>query len=270
MKAGRSIRTVFLIVFALFAIMGLSAFRSGSSKPPGSSHQHLDVSVRSVLPKLEILSITSIAPGTVEYLVRNGYDKDITAVVTRLSDSARTTHFMRRDYIYAGLEERQKLPAGKTDNFFYSPDPPGKEIVIVGVLFSDLTREGALDQIEGLLEVRRGVKMQLARINPQTQRLSATSESLMEDRVQRLRQLIENLPIQADDGLPMSSDLEHGLRTGQTFLLSDLSKVEKELRSETQVFYSRDGEAITENGQVRFRRQAKWFEDYFKSMERRL
>ena len=77
--------------------------------------------MRSLLPKLEITEVKPVSADTVRFVVRNGYDKDITAVITTLGPG----RVIRRDYITAELDKYQKLASGASDDFLYGADSPG-------------------------------------------------------------------------------------------------------------------------------------------------
>ena len=203
-------RTTFIVGSALCAIVGLSALRIGAPSLNASTRQQ-DIVVRSLLPKLEITGLTQISPTTVRFILRNGYEKDITAVIITLEPG----RVIRTDYVYAELPKHQQIASGASDDFLSGIDAPGngQQVAITSVLFSDMTVEGDdLRNIRGVLEKRRAVKLQLGRVNPSLEKLTEVKQSLLLGELHRIRQLAESLPVKVDDAAP--HDFQSGLITG--------------------------------------------------------
>jgi len=246
-------------------LLAISAVRVGSST--ASVGSQLDIKARSLFPKLLVTSVTQVDPRTVRVWFRNDYDKDITAIVFSLGPGST----IRRDYLVAEAEEQQRLGPGATDDLLYTVEALTKEIVAVAVLFSDMTREGDKGEIKGVLDTRRGMKIQFARFNPELEKLAVTEPSLMMKELGRLEELAASLPIEADDGSSMSNDLEHGLRNGQRLILSNLSKLEAESRDErVETFYARDGSPLTTRREARVEEKLKRIKKDFKGLQGRL
>src|SRR5213075_3215563 len=89
-------------VFLCIAVVLLS-FQTNSVKTATSKDQS-NPSIRSLVSKLEIVRSKMIGPNTLQVMMRNGYQKDITAVVASMGDEKT----IRRDYVYAELERDQK------------------------------------------------------------------------------------------------------------------------------------------------------------------
>ncbi|MGA9769603.1 MAG: hypothetical protein WBV94_11220 [Blastocatellia bacterium] len=240
------------------ASFNLSDFRVNASKT------QLEFSVKSPFPELEIIQANLLGLGTVQVIMRNGYKKDITAIVTAVGKD--TT--VQRDYIYAELEPNQKLSAGGSDKFLFNPQP-GEEIVIRSVLFSDMTVEGNRQEIKTVLDTRSGVRIQLSCINPQLESLSRVTNPMIQAELQRIKQFAESLPLEKDD---MSEGLEHGLRDGRNLILKYISEIETKLGKERVETSSNGKQSITFDYTAieNFKRHSARVENDFKSLERRL
>src|SRR6185503_8589394 len=154
-----------------YLLVGLGICLSifGPSIKSNVAPRQFNPTVRSEVSKLEIIQTAMLGPNALQVIMKNGYSKDITAVVAAFGDEKVT----RVDYIFAELEERQKLSPGATDEFSYTIDSKEEEnIVITAVLFSDMTREGDFKAIRDVLDKRLGVKIQLARFNSYLEKLS--------------------------------------------------------------------------------------------------
>jgi hypothetical protein len=195
-----------------------------SRSDDGASTIGSEFSVKSVLPGIRITAIMRLGPKVVQVKLRNAYDRDVTAVVASVGDEK----FVRVDYIYAELEENQKLAAGMSDEFEYGFEP-GDEIVITAVVFGDLTSDGDYRQVRKVIDKRLGMKIQLRRINRTLQRLDGVPAGQIAAEVSKARRFADNLPIETDGRSPLTEGLEHGLRTGRTFILRYLNKLESEL-----------------------------------------
>jgi len=245
--------------------LSLLVFTVRSSR--ASATGQLDIRASSLFRKLPIISVRQIGPRTVQVIFRNDYEKDITALIFSVGASK----VIRRDYILAELEKDQRLSAGAADNLVNTVDPLSRDIVISGVLFSDGSREGDKSEITGLLEERRGMKMQFARFNPRFRSFDPVEPSTMMKELNEIKEFAASLPIATDDGSPMSDDVEHGLRTGQSLILKSLSKLEGDLRDEKiETFYSRDGTALVTTKEERVRKTFTAIEKDLKGLERRL
>ena len=127
--------------------------------------------------------------------------------------------------------------------------------------------------IRGVLEKRRGVKIQLVRVIRGIERLASVDQSLFLDEIQRVNQLAEGLPIRMDDGSPMSDYLEIGLREGREMILSRLVRLETQLRNNAKVetYYTSDGQLMTRTENKEYSRQRVGDDvAMLKSLEQRL
>lgn len=253
--------------FCVCMFVALSSFKFGAFGANASKKQ-INPIVRSLFPELEITEVKQLGEYTLQVIVRNGYKKDITAVVASVGPySAEKYKIVRADYIAAELEKDQKLSSGASDMFLFDL---GGEIVIRAVVFADRTSEGDHRQIKEVFDKRLGRKIQLARINPHLERLGKADGPLIRTEIQRVRQIAENLPIEQEG---MSEGLEYGLRDGRADILIYLSKMETELENEkVEVIYDRANQPMTivHGGEVGFREMAARFEKHFKSLEHRL
>ena len=180
-----------------YLLVGLGVCISifGPSIKSNVAPRQFNPTVRSEISKLEIIQTAMLGPNVLQVIMKNGCSKDITAVVASIEDHKTT----RRDYIYAEMEQDQKLSPGATDEFSYGIDSSEDEnIVIKAVLFSDMTREGDFREIRNVLERRLGVRIQLARFNSHLESLSQVDSKRIKTEFQQLRQFAENLPIKTD------------------------------------------------------------------------
>jgi hypothetical protein len=255
-------------VFIPYLLVGLGVciFLFGSSIKSNIAPKQFNPSVKSVVSKLEIIETKMLGPNVLQVIMRNGYSKDITAVVASIGEEKVT----RRDYIFAEREQSQKLSPGATDEFSYTIDSNEQEnVVIKAVLFSDMTREGDLREIKKVLDKRLGVKIQLARFNSYLEKLNKVDYTRVQTELQKLRQFAENLPIETDGGFRMSHALESGLRHGRAFILNYLSKMNNELGDEKNLDLSNNKQPMAVRYE-RFRNYSLRVENDFKSLESRL
>ena len=237
----------------------------GSSIKSDIAPKQFNPSVKSAVSKLEIIQTQMLGPRVLQVIMKNGYSKDITAVVASIGPDKVT----RTDYIFAEMEQHQKLSPGETDIFIYTIDSSEEEnIVIKAVLFSDMTREGNVRAIKKVLDKRLGFKIQLARFNSHLEKLKKADDTRIRTELQQVRQFAENLPVRTDDGFPMSQALEFGLIQGRYFILRYLSEMNNLLGDE-----KKSGLSINEpmDGRYeKFRKQSLRVERDFKSLESRL
>jgi len=264
-----AIKPYLLGFFCVCMLVALSSFKLDSFRASASKKQ-LDSTVKSLFPELEITEVKQLGEYTLQVIVRNGFKKDITAVVASVGPySVDKYTIVRREYLVAELEKDQKFSSGASDDFSFSPKP-GEEIVIRAVVFADRTSEGDPRQIKEVFDKRLGMKMQLARINPHLERLSKVDSPMIRTELQRVRQIAESLPIEQEG---MSEGLEYGLRDGRADILRYLSKIETELENEKiEIIYDRANQPMTivHGGEVGFREMSARVEKHFKSLERRL
>lgn len=246
--------------------------KSGSSP---SILQPIGVSVRDGL-KLEIVSLKHLSDGlVVEVTMKNGFEKDITAVGA-LSESAGVKQSFRTDYVVAEVEAFQKLAPGATDQFLYSPSrrfevPP--EIIVSAVVFGDGTSKGDKSLIDDILDKRAGMRTQLNRINPYLQRLGKVKSSGLRAELLKVKSIAEALSCDTTDGAPMSDEVAYGLRHGREFILSYLSKLETALENDrVHTYYESDGTPQTRRrtGEEIFRSYFPRVEENFKRLASRL
>jgi hypothetical protein len=252
---------------------GVCIFLFGSSIESDTAPKQFNPSVNSAVSQLEIIQMKMLGPNVLQVTMRNGCSKDITAVVASIGP----TKVTRTDYIFAELEQDQKLSPGATDKFLYTIDSSEQEnIVIKAVLFSDMTWKGDYKEVKDVLDKRYGVKIQLARFNSHLKELNKRLEkrsrvdyTQVQTELQEVRQFAENLPIKMDSGFPMSPDLEFGLRHGRAFILKYLSEMNNLISDDKNLYLSIDRLSMSAKYE-RFRRKSLRVEKDFRSLESRL
>lgn len=250
----------------LLAGFGVCIFLLGSSIKSYVAPKQFNPTVKLAVSKLEIIEMKMLGPHVLQVIMKNGYSKDITAVVASIGDYETN----RVDYIYAEGEEYQKLSPGATDDFLYGIDSKEEEnIVIKAVLFSDMTIDGDPREVNKVLERRLGVKIQLARFNSHLEKLNRVDHTQVQIELQKLRQFAENLPIKPDGDLRMSQGLEFGLRTGREFILRSLSIMNSELKGENNLDRLNNKLPMSVRYE-RFHEYSLRVEDNFKSLQSRL
>jgi hypothetical protein len=230
----KSIRPYLFVIICLCMAIGLLSVKLDKSKIDASAAQ-LNGTVKSLVSNLEIVQSKMIGPNTLQVIMRNGYKKDITAVVASIGPEK----VSRRDYIYSELEQDQKLSPGAADEFLYTIDSPEEEnVVITAVLFSDMTRDGDHKAVRIVLDKRRGVKIQLARFNAHLENLNKLDYRRLPAEFRNVREFAEKLPIKTDDGAPISDALEFGLKHGKALILRYLSEMNNLLGDEKGLNFS--------------------------------
>jgi hypothetical protein len=258
-------------ILYLLAGLGTCILLFGSFTKSNTAQQQFNPIVTTEVPKLEIIQTKMLGPNVLEVIMRNGYSKDITAVVASIGDTKTT----RTDYIFAEREQSQTLSPGETDNFTYTVDSTDQEnIVIKAVLFSDMTKEGSPAEITKVLERRLGVKIQLGRFNSHLEELrkidyTKVSYKQIQTELQKLKQIAENLPIKTDDNLPITTGLEFGLKHGSAFILLYLSKMNNVLVDERDSGISINKQPMSDRYEM-FREMSSKVENDFKSLGSRL
>jgi hypothetical protein len=256
----KSIRSYLFITICLCTLIGLLSFRVDRSKTDASALQ-INPSVKSLVSKLEIVQSKMIGPNTLQVIMKNSYQKDITAVVASIG----AEKVIRRDYIYAELEQDQKLSAGAADEFLYSIDSREEEnVVVTAVLFSDMTKDGDHKAIKSVLDKRRGVKIQLARFNGKLETLNKIDHKQLRTEFRNLKSFAESLPIRTDEGAPVSEALEFGLKHGRALILRYLSEMNFQLGDEKVSNLTDDKQS------ERFRDKSLRVQKDFESLVRRL
>ncbi len=250
----------------ILAVFGVCVFLLGSSIKSYVGPKQFDPTVKLAVSKLEIIEMKMLSPNVIQVFMRNGYSKDITAVVTSIGE--RETN--RRDYIFAEGEEYQKLSPEAIDDFLYGIDSKEEEnIVIKAVLFSDMTIDGDPREIRKVLDKRLGFKIQLGRFNSHLESLNKVGQALFQKEFQKLRQFAENLPIKPDGDFPMSHYVESGLRHGREFIRIYLSKLYNQFENGNNLVISNNKESMNVKYE-RFLEYSLRVEDDFKSLESRL
>jgi hypothetical protein len=187
--------------------------------------------------KLQISDLKDLGNHVVEFVIRNRYNKDITAFAATVGDN-RAVH---EDYIYAEPESGQRIAPGGTETLAYAVYPiAGEEpqMVFCSVVFGDGTCKGNRRQFMDILDKRLGVQVQLKRFEPSWRRLAKLKDSSVRRELAFLRTVAEALPTDLEPGSPMSSGFESGLRSGRDRILRFLSKMESIVQSNwTDVFY---------------------------------
>jgi len=109
----------------------------------------------------------------------------------------------------------------------------------------------------------------LARLD-KLQRESKGDSILIGEEIRRIKQIAESFPVRMENGMPMSTDLESGLKTGKTIILMRLSDLETELGSEESYTSHLTGQLQVirvsgyEKFQERFARTRKFLSAYLK------
>ena len=233
-----SIRRYSFATICLCLAIGLLSFKLDKSRTDASADQ-LNPAVKSLVSNLEIVQSKMIGPNILQVIMRNGYQKDITAVVASIGPNK----VIRRDYLYAELQRDQTLSPGAADEFLYSIDSRDEEnVVITAVLFSDMTREGGYEAVKNVLDKRRGVKIQLARFNPHLENFNKLDYGRLPAEFRNVREFAEKLPIKTDDGAPISDALEFGLKHGKALILRYLSELNNQLGDKKGLNLSEQGE----------------------------
>jgi hypothetical protein len=254
----------FAAFLAVTALTGSKVNVRSASAP--RTQVDLPAITTSLCPGMEVVSERLVAGSTVEVIMRNGYGKDITAVVARIGTD--TTE--RTDYIGAELEKDQKISPGGTDRFLFDRQP----VVIKAVLFADMTFDGDASFLAGLLEVRRGIKVQLARFNRELRKLNKLDGPEFIAGAEKLKKFAVSLPVQGDDAsAPESSDVLRGLSHGREWILCQVGKWEAALETDRiHSYFTRDGQKITETHTPEeiLRSKSNYAEARFGSYEQRL
>jgi hypothetical protein len=266
MKRIKAKLSISYFLVGMFVCVFLIGSTIKSNVKPSMDSDHFTPSVQSLASKLEVVQTKMLGPNVFQVIVKNGYSKDITAVVAFLGDEKVT----RTDYIYAELERDQKLSPGATDEFLYTIDSKDEEnIVIKSVLFSDMTVDGDRKSVQRVLDKRQAMKIQFTRFNSQLKKLNKVAPSHLEAEFQKVRQIAEDLPVTTEDGSPMSQAFEHGLRHGKEFILRYLNEMGHQLQSEKVLALS-DNKQSQVNKYEKFKKKSLRVENDFKSLESRL
>jgi hypothetical protein len=256
----------FLIFLCICMVLVLSSFSLESFRA-NAYKQSIESEVKTSLTGLRIEQITRLGPGTIQVIIKNEYSKDITAVA---ASSSRGTDF-RRNYISAESEKNQKLSPGASDDFSYNANP-GENVVITAVLFSDMSFEGDRAAVKGIVDTRKGMKVQLNRIFPYLEALSKEHPTGVKTTLNRIKQIAETLPLEKDDKTAMPQDFEYGLRDGRAFVSQNLSIIEAEMESRKPIRYVENGQlvTVTPDAYEIFRKRFDRLYSYLKDLEHRL
>src|SRR5215813_5198939 len=114
-------------IAALSVLAGACVFLFGSSINSNQKQEQYNPSVKSLVSHLEIVSTKMLGPNVLEVMMRNGYQKDLTAVVAFKGPDS----YSRRDYIFAEMEQDQNLSPGATDRFVYTIDSKEEENILI-------------------------------------------------------------------------------------------------------------------------------------------
>jgi hypothetical protein len=225
------------------------------------------------LVKLTPVSATILADNVLDVTLRNDYDKDVTAVVAAYNRG----HIYHREYLFSQIKARQTLAPGATDLFHYEKPPtPGQKVKIIAVVFIDGTSDGDKEEIQWMLDVRRGIRIQLHRMLPYFEslandlHLASKAFQVTSVRFATLKSVAESLPMESDDGTPLSTALESGLRHGRAFIIKNyVSQLEDALANETvETWYDRLGEkhSVRHSPEENFRMRFEKAHDDFLSL----
>lgn len=260
-----ALKSYSLLFFCICIVLGLSAFMLNSNKVKANKKQ-IEFQVTTNLKELEIVQTNQLGPSTLQVIIKNGYQKDITALVA----SSNGDKDFRRDYVYAELEKDQKLAAGASDEFLYNLNP-GEYLAITGVLFSDKSFLGDYSAIKGVLDKRLGMKVQLTRIIPYLELLNKEGPQSAKTTLSRMKQIAETLSLEKDDKSAMSQDFEYGMRHGRTYILTNLSAMETDLDGKI-IDHRFNQQSVTSNPDAyeNFRKRCDRVYNHLKSLERRL
>ena len=260
-----ALKPYFLVFFCICIALILSAFNLNSTKVKANKKQ-IESQVTTSLKELEIVQVNQLGPSTLQVIIKNGYQKDITALVA----SSNGDKDFRRDYVFSELEKDQKLGAGASDEFLYNLNP-GEYLIVTGVLFSDKSFLGDYSAIKGVLDKRLGMKVQLTRINPYLELLNKEGPQSAITTLNRTKQIAETLSLEKDDKSPMSQDYEYGLRHGRIYILTNLSAMQANL-DEKIIDHRFNQQSVTGNPDAyeNFRKRCNRVYNHFKNLERRL
>lgn len=260
-----ALKPYLLIFFCISIVVILSSFKLGSFKANAYKKQ-IESQVKTSLKELEMTQAQELGPGIIQVIIKNGYQKDITAIVASSEGK-----FFRRDYIFAELEKDQKLSPGASDEFLYNLEP-GENAVITAVLFADMSSAGNRSDIQNIIDRRLGMKTQLSRINPYLEQLNQVDRPLIQTELQKLKLAAGNLRIEKDDKSPMSEDFEYGLRDGRAFFLRNIPEIEAQLTNDRPTSYFQDQQLVNtpQDGYENFRKRVGKVNSYCKSLELRL
>jgi hypothetical protein len=213
--------------------------KGGAAQEAGTVRSGPPPSIRSRVPELRPDKIKKLDETTIEVTLRNDYKKDITAVATAVDGIV-----YRREYLIAGIERLQRIAPGASDSFLFSyPAKADGVIDILAVVFGDRTSAGDERQVRKILDERQGMKIQLRRILPHLQHLAKASSVTAPSEFASLKGIVESLPSQMDDGSPMSTSLEYGLKHGRAFILREyVSELEQALANEEVETWYRNGQ----------------------------
>ena len=259
MQKTKSIRrlAVLILIAAACLLMiggGSSANRPTTQKtisPEGWTVESVppETIVKSLV-KLTPVSATILADNVLDVTLRNDYDKDVTAVAAEYAGGIR----YHREYLYSLIASRQTLVPGATDLFHYGKPPtPGQKVRIIAVVFSDGTSDGDEEEIQWMLDVRRGIRLQLHRMLPYFESLANDLQlptkafRVTAQRFTTLKSVAESLPKDSDDGTPLSTAVRCGLGDGKNLVLLEyIAELEEALAGEkVEMWYDRLGEKHT-------------------------
>jgi hypothetical protein len=159
-----------LVFVAVCVVVGLSAFRIRASRA-GASERQVDFPVRSLVPKLTIVSVR-VRHALVLLSLRNDYDKTITAFSVSSSGVITRNELIDTDEVIA--------PGSTITGPYELPSPLRTEtgVTVRAALFEDGTAEGDRHFIKQIIDARAGNQAQLARILPILQHAFDTSKNV--------------------------------------------------------------------------------------------
>ena len=247
LRSGLLYFTCSLILAAGATVAGLKTRvkprESGSAQMP-------PVIVRPGL-KLEIVEMKQRSDHGIEVIIRNGYDKDVTAVAAS-ADTDTLHQAFNVDLIYAEIESAQRLAPGAVYDSSCSPSRVSgivPQVVISGVVLSDGKVKGDKRDLQEILDNRHGMKTQLDRINPHLERLGNVKGPRIRTELLNTIRIAESLEITNGKGAGLSPAFEYGLRTGREFILRYLSRMDLMLDSEyTETFYQNGAPQTVQRG----------------------
>jgi hypothetical protein len=255
--------TLFILGFCTFVQL------NSNNNLASISSKSLPIGVKNLTSKLEVVETKQLSEHSIQLKIRNGYDKDITAIIAAIGDK----QFFRRDYIYAEIEQYQKLATGEIDDFVYTSNLiAGAELVIKAVLFRDMTKEGDESDIQPVVDKRLGMKIQLSRFKSFLDQFGKEDSSFNNTRFNELKSIAESLPIKKDDSSHMSTALELGLRHGREFILTQLSSLQTALENNKAEIYYQGEQRLTksQNGFENFQSRLQRIKQDHASLLKRL
>lgn len=230
---------------------------------------NLQTRARTTLRGLEILDVRRHDETGFYVTIRNRYKTEVTAVAVE-TDSGATLYGVDLSSLGIGGNGPISLLPGQTYDLPCRVTVPGTAIILSAVVFKDNSAEGDPEQVRVIVDRRLGAKIQLTRIRPHLARLRKVDIGRIDAEFATVKRIAESLPIEADDGLPISKEVEQGMRYVREVIIRKLADLEKDLESEAIETYNDRGELRVLTRWEKFRRNLRWSEQEISDWLRRL